>query len=48
MSRLLGILISILSFCILIGVVSHFTGLNIGEMLVSGFNQMKNALGQLN
>lgn len=42
--RIMGILISLISLCLFLGIISHLTGLDAGEMIISGFGSMKRVL----
>ena len=41
--QLVAIISGIVATCILVGIIGHLTGFNMGDMLVSGFNALRDA-----
>ena len=41
--RILSVIISVISLCILLGLIGYFTGLDVGELIISGFGSLKRA-----
>ena len=47
MKHIIAAVSGVVILCIIVGLIAHFTGLNIGEMIVTGFNSLKHAFTSL-